>query len=53
MVSFSVKLETGEYVKTKKSLDPYVSFTSLKYLRSGSPSSNNASEDASKLKFFE
>ena len=52
IVSFSVKLVIGVYVKTKKSLEPYVSLTSLKYLRSGSPSSNRASDDASKLKFL-
>ena len=52
IVSFSVKSETGEYVRTKKSLEPYLSFISLKYLRSLSPSKRRASEDASKLKFL-
>ena len=53
IVSLSVKLATGVYVKTKKSLVSYVWFVSLKYLRSGSPSSKSASDDASKLKFLD
>ena len=44
IVSFSVKLETGVYVRTRKSLDPYLSLISLKYFKSLSPSNNNASE---------
>ena len=53
IVSFSVKLDTGEYVKTKKSFEPYLSFISLRYFKSSSPSRSRASEDASKLKFLE
>ena len=52
IVSFSIKLDTGVYVSTRNSLDPYLSFISLKYLRSSSPSKSKASEEASKLKFF-
>ena len=51
MVSFSVKLVTGVYAKTKKSLEPYLEFNSLKYFKSLSPS-GVTSEDASKLKFL-
>ena len=43
----------GVYVRTKKSLDPYRSVISFKYSRSGSPSINKVSEDASNLKSFE
>ena len=52
IVSFSVKFETGVYVSTKKSFDPYLLFISLNYFKSLSPSKRSASDEASKLKFF-
>ena len=53
IVSLLLKSNTGLYVKNKKSLDPYLSFTSLKYCRSLSPSKSRASEEASSLKSLE
>ena len=52
IVSFSEKLETGAYVRTKNSFEPYLSFISLRYFKSLSPSRSKASEEASRLKFF-
>ena len=43
----------GVYVKIKNSLEPYLFVISLRYLRSGSPSINKVSEEASSLKSFE
>ena len=43
----------GVSVKTKNSFDPYLSVTSLRYSKSGSPSINKVSEEASNLKFLE
>ena len=41
------KLSLGVYVRTKKSLDPYLAFTSLKYCKSGSFSNSKVSDEAS------
>ena len=43
----------GVYVRTKNSLEPYLSVISLKYSKSGSPSIKSVSEDASSLKSLE
>ena len=40
-------------VKTKNSFEPYLFVTSFKYSRSGSPSINNVSDEASSLKSLE
>ena len=53
IVSSSVNFKTGEYVKIRKSFAPYLSFISLKYFKSLSPSKSKASEDASNLKSLE
>ena len=50
---FEMIFSLGEYVKTRNSFAPYLSFTFLRNLRSGSFSNNNVSEDASSLKSFE
>ena len=52
MVSLLSNASFGVYVKTKKSLDPYLLFTSLRYFRSASFSNSKESEEASKLKFL-
>ena len=52
MVSLLSNASFGVYVKTKKSLDRYLLFTSLRYFRSASFSNSNESEEASKLKFL-
>ena len=43
----------GAYVRTRNSFAPYLSLISLKYSKSGSPSINNVSDEASNLKSFE
>ena len=43
----------GVYVKMRNSLEPYFCEISWRYLRSGSPSINKVSEEASSLKFLE
>ena len=53
IVSSSAKLDTGVYVNTRYSFDPYLSLTSLKYFKSLSLSSNKESEEASNLKSLE
>ena len=43
----------GVYVRIKNSLDPYRSEISCKYVKSGSPSINKVSDEASSLKSLE
>ena len=46
-------LSLGVYVRIRKSLEPYLLDISCKYFKSGSPSINKVSEDASNLKSLE
>ena len=43
----------GVKVKIRNSFEPYLSLTSFKYFKSGSPSIKSVSEEASTLKSFE
>ena len=51
IVSFSIKLETGAYVRTKKSLEPYLSFSIFLNILI-SPSNKSSLKHASRLKFL-
>ena len=46
-------LSNEDAKRIKNSFDPYLSVTFFRYARSGSPSINSVSEDASNLKSFE
>ena len=54
LIEFSEIISSlGVKVKIRNSLELYLSVISFKYFKSGSPSINNVSEEASNLKSFE
>ena len=55
-LGFSFTTNNNNFLKLlewKKYFAPYLSLISLRYFKSGSPSINKVSDDASSLKFFE
>ena len=53
LIIFSFTISFVEYVIIKNSSDPYVSFNSLKYFKSGSFSKSKLCAEASRSKFLE
>ena len=53
LIIFSFTFSFVEYVIIKNSSDPYLSFNSLKYFKSGSFSKSKLWAEASRSKFFE